>query len=144
MDLGASQQCVISRVKVFIKNYFELLNNPNFSKFICWMYYWLRFHILLLLEVFYPWLSVFFTKNASKIGYFWLKSTRKWCILLEGRSQCTWISFTCPTELKSSSPLTKLLCHHHHHHHHCLFWALPKVKNCFQNHSSNIVLHNYY
>ena len=32
---------------------------------------------------------------------YWAK---KWCILLEGRSQCTWISFTCSTELKSSSP----------------------------------------
>ena len=29
MDLGASQQCVISGVKVFIMNYFELLNHPN-------------------------------------------------------------------------------------------------------------------
>ena len=28
-----------------------------------------------------------------------------WCILLEERSQCPWISFTGPTELKSSSPL---------------------------------------
>ena len=33
---------------------------------------------------------------------YWAK---RWCILLEEQSQCTWISFTCSTELKSSSPL---------------------------------------
>ena len=37
--------------------------------------------------------------------YYWL-SFHILCILLEGQSQCTWISFTCSTELKSSSPFS--------------------------------------
>ena len=36
-------------------------------------------------------------------------------VLLKGQSQCTWISFTCSTELKSSSPLIAprncIVCH---------------------------------
>ena len=31
-----------------------------------------------------------------------------WCILIEERSQCTLISFTGPTELKSSSPFISM------------------------------------
>ena len=31
--------------------------------------------------------------------------TKVWCILLEEQSQCSWISFNSPTELKSSFPL---------------------------------------
>ena len=44
------------------------------------------------------------SKNLPNIpsNLYWAKL---WCILLEERSQCTWISFTSPTELKSSSPL---------------------------------------
>ena len=37
-----------------------------------------------------------------------LYQTKIWCTLLEERSQCPWISFTSPTELKSNSPLFKL------------------------------------
>ena len=38
-----------------------------------------------------------------------LYRAKRWCILLEGRSQCTWIRFTSSSELKSSSPLTKYI-----------------------------------
>ena len=49
------------------------------------------------------------------------------CLLLEERSQCPWISFTLPTELKSSSPLQYLLLTSHSH-----LSSLPTLAACHQ------------
>ena len=42
--------------------------------------------------------------GSSGIGVLWHPENKIWSILLEEQSQCPWISFTSPTELKSSSP----------------------------------------
>ena len=48
MDIGASQQCVTFGCNVVLMNYFELLNNINFSKIIYCTYYWLIFSFFFL------------------------------------------------------------------------------------------------
>ena len=75
------------------------------------------------------WVFFFVTKTPQKKDVFDIKCTYKfflenpahpnpsipsnlyraksWCILLEERRQCLWISFTSPTELTSSSPFSE-------------------------------------
>ena len=62
MDIGASQQCVTFGCNVVLKNYFELLNNINFSKTIYCTYYWLIFSFFFLQKV----LHAIYLKNNPK------------------------------------------------------------------------------
>ena len=56
----------------------------------------------------YFWGNLVHTNPNVPSKLFWAKI---WCILLEEQSQCPWISFTIPTELKSSSPLQPVIAH---------------------------------
>ena len=95
------------------------------------MYFWQHFPLFLVKYILHDWGDFFYQKNPLQNRVFGtlkdVKSTGRcflenpthtnpnipsnlywakiWWILHKERSQCTWNSFTCSTELKSSSPL---------------------------------------
>ena len=138
MGLGASQQCVVIGCNVFVKSFSELQNHSNISKCICSMYLWQNM-ISFLLKMGITWLRSFLKPKTPPNRVFWLikykdlKHTYRnflgnlvhtnpniplnfywakiWCILIDKRSQCTWIRVTSSTELKSSSPFVTPFTH---------------------------------
>ena len=121
-------------IQSFLKQWFWTAQSSKFFKIYMLNVLLTKFSYFVVAKSVFFMIWWFLTKNASKIGCFrqkkvlWCKKyfkvllgnpahtnpnipsnlywAKRWCILLEGQSQCTWISFTCSTELKSSSPFT--------------------------------------